>query len=161
MFDVNVIALLNSMQLVLGDMKERSKGTIINISSVAGKKSFPNHAAYVGTKFAVSSISENVREEVNKRLPDLIAQIEPVYKKSERLKAVSGGVVERKSVNKASASLKAKKNNVEVQAITDSLNFMQQGIRDIKKSINQDLEEVSNEIFLLLDELDKISKKVA
>ena len=64
MFDVNVIALLNSMQLVLGDMKERSKGIIINISSVAGKKSFPNHAAYVGTKFAVSSISENVREEV-------------------------------------------------------------------------------------------------
>jgi len=64
MFDVNVMALLTGMQIVLGDMKARETGTIINISSVAGKKSFPNHSAYVGTKFAVSSISENLREEV-------------------------------------------------------------------------------------------------
>ncbi|MGB1238576.1 MAG: SDR family oxidoreductase [Pseudomonadales bacterium] len=64
MYDINVIALLNSMQVVLGDMKARNGGTIINVSSIAGKKSFPNHAAYVGTKFAVSAISENVREEV-------------------------------------------------------------------------------------------------
>lgn len=64
MYDVNVLALLNGMQAVLGDMKARKHGTIINISSIAGKKSFPNHAAYVGTKFAVSSMSENIREEV-------------------------------------------------------------------------------------------------
>lgn len=64
MYDVNVMALLNGMQAVLGDMKARNQGTIINISSIAGKKSFANHAAYVGTKFAVSAISENVREEV-------------------------------------------------------------------------------------------------
>ncbi|BCD90211.1 oxidoreductase [Francisella halioticida] len=64
MYDVNVLALLNGMQAVLGDMKTRKSGTIINVSSIAGKKSFPNHAAYVGTKFAVSSMSENVREEV-------------------------------------------------------------------------------------------------
>ncbi|MBO9475902.1 SDR family oxidoreductase [Shimia sp. R11_0] len=64
MYDLNVVALLNGMQLVLGDMKARKSGTILNVSSVAGKKAFPNHAAYVGTKFAVSAISENVREEV-------------------------------------------------------------------------------------------------
>lgn len=64
MYDVNVLALLSGMQAVLGDMKSRNTGTIINISSIAGKKSFPNHAAYVGTKFAVSAITENVREEV-------------------------------------------------------------------------------------------------
>lgn len=64
MFQVNVLALLGCMQTVLGDMKARNTGTIINISSIAGKKSFANHAAYVGTKFAVSSISETVREEV-------------------------------------------------------------------------------------------------
>ncbi|REL29256.1 SDR family oxidoreductase [Thalassotalea euphylliae] len=64
MYDVNVMALLNGMQAVLADMKARNHGTIMNISSIAGKKSFPNHAAYVGTKFAVSAITENVREEV-------------------------------------------------------------------------------------------------
>ena len=64
MIDVNVTALLNGMQIVLSDMKQRNTGTIINISSIAGRKTFPNHAAYCGTKFAVHAISENVREEV-------------------------------------------------------------------------------------------------
>ena len=64
MFNVNVLALMNSMQAVLSPMKERGEGTIINISSIAGLKTFPNHAAYCGTKFAVSAITENVREEV-------------------------------------------------------------------------------------------------
>ncbi len=64
MFDVNVVALLNGMQAVLAPMKKRGSGTIINVSSIAGRKTFPNHAAYCGTKFAVSAISENVREEV-------------------------------------------------------------------------------------------------
>lgn len=64
MFDVNVIGLLHGVQSVLSDMKARKGGTILNISSIAGRKSFPNHAAYVGTKFAVSAMSENIREEV-------------------------------------------------------------------------------------------------
>ncbi|RXJ75628.1 oxidoreductase [Arcobacter sp. F155] len=64
MFDLNVIAVLNCMQAVLSDMKENRTGTIVNISSVAGKKTFPAHAAYCGTKFAIHGISENVREEV-------------------------------------------------------------------------------------------------
>ncbi|MBY7807856.1 SDR family oxidoreductase [Vibrio fluvialis] len=64
MFDVNVLGLLNGMQAALAPMKARNTGTIINISSIAGKKTFPDHAAYCGTKFAVHAISENVREEV-------------------------------------------------------------------------------------------------
>jgi NADP-dependent 3-hydroxy acid dehydrogenase YdfG len=64
MFDVNVLGLLNGMQSVLAPMINNGQGTIINISSIAGKKTFPNHAAYCGTKFAVHAISENVREEV-------------------------------------------------------------------------------------------------
>ena len=64
MYEVNVLALLDCMQAVLSPMKERQRGTLINISSVAGRKAFPDHAAYTGTKFAVSAISESVREEV-------------------------------------------------------------------------------------------------
>lgn len=64
MFDVNVLGLMNGMQAVLAPMKARQTGTIINISSIAGRKTFGNHAAYCGTKFAVHAISENVREEV-------------------------------------------------------------------------------------------------
>ena len=65
MLDVNVKALLNGMQIVLKDMKERQEGTIINLSSIAGRKTFPDHAAYCGTKFAVHAITENIREEVS------------------------------------------------------------------------------------------------
>lgn len=64
MFDVNVIGLLNGIHLVLGGMRQRQHGTIINISSIAGRKTFPNHAVYCGTKFAVHAMSENIREEV-------------------------------------------------------------------------------------------------
>ena len=65
MFDINVMGMLNGIDLVLPEMKKRNMGTIINISSIAGKKSFPNHVAYTGTKFAVHGISENLREEVS------------------------------------------------------------------------------------------------
>lgn len=63
MFDVNIMGVLNGMQIVLPEMRKRKNGTIINISSIAGRKTFPNHAAYCGTKFGVHAITENAREE--------------------------------------------------------------------------------------------------
>ena len=63
MFDVNVIGVLNGMQAVLEGMKIRGRGTIINTSSIAGRKTFPNHAAYCATKFGVHALTENAREE--------------------------------------------------------------------------------------------------
>ncbi|BAJ03716.1 SDR family oxidoreductase [Shewanella violacea] len=64
MININVMGVLNGIHAVLADMKARKTGTIINISSVAGRKSFPNHAAYCATKFAVHALTENIREEV-------------------------------------------------------------------------------------------------
>lgn len=65
MLDVNVKGMLNGIHAVLDGMVARQHGTIINISSIAGRKTFPNHVAYCGTKFAVHAISENLREEVS------------------------------------------------------------------------------------------------
>lgn len=65
MLDVNVKGLLNGVHAVVAGMVERKHGTIINVSSVAGRKTFPNHVAYVGTKFAVHGLSENLREELS------------------------------------------------------------------------------------------------
>lgn len=64
MLEVNVRGLLNGIYAVTKGMVERKHGTIINISSVAGRKTLPNHVAYVGTKFAVTGMSENLREEL-------------------------------------------------------------------------------------------------
>lgn len=65
MLDVNVMGVLNGMQLVLPQMTKRQGGTIINMSSLAGKKTFVNHAAYVASKFGVHGLSETIREEVS------------------------------------------------------------------------------------------------
>lgn len=65
MVDVNIKGVLNGVHAVAKAMAARGRGTIINISSVAGRKTFPNHVAYVGTKFAVHGLSENLREELS------------------------------------------------------------------------------------------------
>ncbi|WP_422474333.1 SDR family oxidoreductase [Endozoicomonas sp. ALB032] len=64
MIRVNVNGVLNGIGAVIGKMKKRKGGTIINLSSIAGIKGFPNHMAYCGTKFAVHGLSETLREEV-------------------------------------------------------------------------------------------------
>ncbi|MET8630347.1 SDR family oxidoreductase [Kitasatospora sp. NPDC004669] len=64
MIDLNVKGVLYGTRAVLPGMLARGTGTVINVSSVAGRKTFPNHAAYVATKFAVHALSENLREEV-------------------------------------------------------------------------------------------------
>jgi len=65
MIDVNIKGILTGTNIVLKDMVERNEGTIINISSIAGRKTFDNHAVYCGTKFAVHAITENIRKEVS------------------------------------------------------------------------------------------------
>lgn len=64
MLDVNIMGVMNGINAVLPKMIDRKDGTIINISSIAGRKTFPSHAAYCGTKFAAHAITENIREEV-------------------------------------------------------------------------------------------------
>ena len=64
MMDVNVKGVLNGVKAVLNQMIERQGGTIINISSIAGFKTFPNHAAYCATKYAVHGLTESIRGEV-------------------------------------------------------------------------------------------------
>lgn len=65
MLNVNVMGVMNGIHAVLPSMVKRKTGTIINVSSVAGRKTFRNHAAYCGTKFAVHAMTENLREEVS------------------------------------------------------------------------------------------------
>ncbi len=65
MININVMGVLNGIQIVLNDMIERQEGTIINVSSIAGIKPFPNHAAYCATKYGVRAITETIRGEVS------------------------------------------------------------------------------------------------
>jgi len=65
MIDVNMMGVLNGIRSVLDGMIERNTGTIINVSSLAGRKTFQKHAVYCATKFGVHAFSEVIREEVS------------------------------------------------------------------------------------------------
>ncbi|MGQ8336525.1 SDR family NAD(P)-dependent oxidoreductase [Sunxiuqinia sp. A32] len=64
MIDTNVKGLLYVSKLVSGWMIKRKQGHIINISSIAGKESYPMGSVYCGTKHAVSAISKSMRIEL-------------------------------------------------------------------------------------------------
>ncbi|MEI6712858.1 MAG: SDR family oxidoreductase [Verrucomicrobiota bacterium] len=64
MIDVNMKGLLYGIKAVLPAMVKRQGGTIINVGSIAGRKTFQAHSVYSGTKFAAHAISESIREEV-------------------------------------------------------------------------------------------------
>lgn len=64
MIDVNLKGLLYGIKAVLPGMVKRCRGTIINVSSIAGRKTFHAHSVYSGTKFGTHAISESIREEV-------------------------------------------------------------------------------------------------
>lgn len=65
MLDVNVMGVMNGMQIVMGDMKARQHGTILNISSVAGLQAFSDHAAYCASKFGVTGLTRVARAEMS------------------------------------------------------------------------------------------------
>ena len=64
MFDVNVLGLLYATDAAVGAMKRQGSGHIVNVSSVAGRKTRPTGGVYSGTKFAVNAISEALRQEL-------------------------------------------------------------------------------------------------
>lgn len=64
MFDVNVMGLLYVTDAAIEVMKEQGSGHIVNVSSVAGRRSNPTFGVYSGTKYAVNAISEALRGEL-------------------------------------------------------------------------------------------------
>ena len=63
-FHTNVIGLLAVTKAVIPHFKENKSGTIINISSTAGKVTYPFISLYNGSKFAVEGISESLSFEM-------------------------------------------------------------------------------------------------
>lgn len=63
-FDVNVFGLIRIIQACLPGMRKKRCGTIVNITSIAGKFTFPGNGPYAATKHAVESFSDALRHEV-------------------------------------------------------------------------------------------------
>lgn len=63
-FDVNFFGTLLAIQGVLPAMREARSGTIVNISSVAGKIAIPFAAPYCASKHALEALSDSLRVEL-------------------------------------------------------------------------------------------------
>jgi NAD(P)-dependent dehydrogenase (short-subunit alcohol dehydrogenase family) len=63
-FDVNVLGLLETTKAVLPHFRANGSGTVVNISSIGGKVTFPLGSLYHGTKFAVEGLSEALHYEL-------------------------------------------------------------------------------------------------
>ena len=64
-FDVNVYGPHRLTRAVLPLMRDHEDGTIVNVSSVAGRLSLPGEGAYAGSKFALEALSDSLRTEVD------------------------------------------------------------------------------------------------
>lgn len=62
MIDINTKGVMNSVHAVMNGMMERRRGTLVMMSSIAGRKVYPDHTVYCGTKFFVHAVSESFRE---------------------------------------------------------------------------------------------------
>lgn len=83
MVDVNLSGLMKLTHAVLPIMQDHGAGHIVNISSVAGRKSFPGSSAYSATKFGVNGFSEGLRQEVTGEDDIRVTLIEPGYVDTE------------------------------------------------------------------------------
>ncbi len=62
-FDTNVFGYLRMIQAVMPGMRRRGTGTIVNLSSLAGRVTMPGAGAYAASKYAIEAISDALRFE--------------------------------------------------------------------------------------------------
>ncbi|CDG84296.1 oxidoreductase [Janthinobacterium agaricidamnosum] len=63
-FDVNVFGAVALIKAVLPQMRERRRGHIVNVTSMAGMAALPGIAYYSGSKFALEGITASLAQEV-------------------------------------------------------------------------------------------------
>src|SRR5213593_2869709 len=75
-FETNFFGAIRVIKKVIPIMRKQRTGTIVNVSSIAGRIGFPMGSAYVSSKFALEGLSESMSYEL-KQFGIKIVLIEP------------------------------------------------------------------------------------
>ncbi len=76
MFETNYFGVVRCIQAVVGSMRERETGTIVNITSLTGLYAMPNQIPYSASKWAVECLGEALAGEL-RRFGVRVVNIEP------------------------------------------------------------------------------------
>jgi NAD(P)-dependent dehydrogenase (short-subunit alcohol dehydrogenase family) len=76
LFETNFFGTVRMMQAMLPSFRERRAGAIVNIASVMGRVTLPNHGYYTATKFALASLTETLAMEM-RPLGVRVVSVEP------------------------------------------------------------------------------------
>ncbi|KAK3898789.1 putative oxidoreductase [Staphylotrichum tortipilum] len=96
-FDINVFGILRTIRAFLPHFRAQApspstpgSGTILNLSSIGGYRSYPSNGIYCATKFALEAITEALAAEIAPFGLTAVA-VEPGYFRTSFLSGVSGG----------------------------------------------------------------------
>ncbi len=114
MIDVNLRGVLYGIAAVLPEMQRQGGGQIVNVSSTSGHRVDPTAAVYSATKFAVTALSEGLRQESR----DIrVTVVSPGFTESELTHR--GGAPEAQAAARAAAEQLA----IPASAIADAIAF--------------------------------------
>ena len=75
-FDVNTFGPLRAVHAALPRMRERGSGTIVNVTAGVGGVTLPGIGVYTGSKFALESVTDALRQETARSGVDVVT-VEP------------------------------------------------------------------------------------
>lgn len=126
--NVNLIGQFHCIRRAIPLMREAGGGSIVNISSIAGRLGFPNRTAYAASKWAIIGLTQSVAMEVgafnirvNAILPGIVAGTRQARVQSERAQALGISEAEMAGRYVANVSLKRK---VDAQEIADMVIYL-------------------------------------
>ena len=113
--EVNLVGQFLCIRRAVPMLREAGGGSIINISSIAGRLGFPNRTAYAASKWAIIGLTQSVAMEVgefniraNSILPGIVAGPRQAYVQSELAQALGISEEEMAARYVANVSLKRK-----------------------------------------------------
>lgn len=87
MYDVNVVGLVRVTQALLPALRASGDGLVVNMGSLAGRRTYENGSGYTAAKHAVRAVSETLRLELNGE-PIRVSEVAPGMVKTDEFALV-------------------------------------------------------------------------